>query len=171
MRWGWVECGVVPVFVGFTPVCMPCHLFGLTSQQVRYSDDEERGYTAEGESINAVMAREWTEGPASVPDACNSTENTAATSTWLPGGANDDDVLWRISARGDRFGPIDVTDDVCAMFEIPRHQWRDEEQRILPVLQRMTEGYAVWRLNANDIGVEVCPGAISTWRPIRVRYP
>ncbi len=87
MRWGWVSLDIGdPLWVPFSPpVCQPCHLFGLTSQQVRYHDDEERDYCAEGQSISEVEADVWRtwENPA-LAEAnrilCNSTENTAATS-------------------------------------------------------------------------------------------
>jgi len=69
------------------PRCNVCDLVGMTSQHVRWDDDEDRGYDAEGESINAV--EHWTaldhlrEDP-SFLDRCNSTLESPATSHWEP---------------------------------------------------------------------------------------
>jgi hypothetical protein len=59
----------------------------MTSQQVRWADDEDRGYDAEGESINAVehwMALDELREDPSFRDRCNSTLESPATSHWEP---------------------------------------------------------------------------------------
>ena len=69
------------------PGCRLCTLYGMTSQQVRWSDDEDRGYDAEGESINAVehwMALDELREDPSFLDRCNSTLESPATSLWEP---------------------------------------------------------------------------------------
>jgi hypothetical protein len=69
------------------PRCTICDLVGMTSQQVRWSDDEDRGYDAEGESINAVehwMALDHLREDPSFLDHCNSVLETRATSHWEP---------------------------------------------------------------------------------------
>lgn len=67
--------------------CRVCSLVSMTSQQVRWADDEDRGYDAEGESINAVehwMALDHLREDPSFLDRCNSTLESPATSHWEP---------------------------------------------------------------------------------------
>ena len=69
------------------PRCTVCDLVGMTSQQVRWADDEDRGYDAEGESINAVehwVALDEAGADPSFRDRCNSVLETRATSLWEP---------------------------------------------------------------------------------------
>ena len=66
--------------------CQVCYLVGLTSQQVVWDEQERQGYTAEGEAIGSVMVWSVMGEPGFDPAPFNSTDDTAATSDWLPRG-------------------------------------------------------------------------------------
>lgn len=81
------------------PSCTVCWLVAMTSQHVRWHDDEERDFTAEGESLNSVIHREVVDGIAeglgtvewfnSGPELDEST----ATSKMLPAGCHEEQTL------------------------------------------------------------------------------
>ena len=64
--------------------CQVCYLVGLTSQQVVWDEQERQDYTAEGEAIGSVMVWSVMGEPGFDPETFNSTDDTAATSVWLP---------------------------------------------------------------------------------------
>jgi hypothetical protein len=69
--------------------CRLCWLALWTSQEVRWDAEEDAGYSAEGESLSAVeawMARDALANGTLTVERCNSTDDTAADSTWLPPG-------------------------------------------------------------------------------------
>ena len=86
---GWCSCGG-PLWRenpwDDSVYCRLCRIVGMTSQQVRWHDDEERGYDIEGVSINALLYDEW---PSRSIVICNDTTNSPATSTWLPANVRD----------------------------------------------------------------------------------
>lgn len=100
------------------PRCTVCDLVGMTSQQVRW-DDEERGYAAEGESFNAVengvMLDEAVRDP-SVVWRCNSTLESPAQSHWQPR------VLMRLGAR--IHNGVTVYDEEIYAFPTGLDAWR-----------------------------------------------
>jgi hypothetical protein len=53
------------------PTCVVCQLVAMTSQQVRWHDDEERGYAVDGESISAIDHRDLLETYQERRDHCN----------------------------------------------------------------------------------------------------
>jgi hypothetical protein len=71
--------------------CRLCWLDVWTSQEVRYDDEEERGYSAEGEALSAVeawMARDALADGTLTVERCNS-PCPHASGWWLPEGARE----------------------------------------------------------------------------------
>jgi len=98
-------------------VCRLCWLYSMTSIDVRHHDDEERDFTAEGESINACLRWVYTEAELTLDmvDEANSTENTAATSTWAPDNASDFSA-WRGAGIGTDDARNVIWNDVDTAF-------------------------------------------------------